>query len=114
MSSIAFAAIAAVTVTGAVLYPGFKTADVDLNDGGVWVTNTSQNLVGHLNYQSKVLDGGFLANSAGFDVLQDAGTVFMKNADQATLNPVDVAKVTLGSEQRIPNDAEVSLGSDTM
>ncbi|MHA7172200.1 Ig-like domain-containing protein [Arthrobacter monumenti] len=106
--------IAAVAITGAVLYPGFKTADVDLNDGGVWVTNTSQNLVGHLNYQSKVLDGGFLANSAGFDVLQDAGTVFMENTDHSTLNSVDVAKVGLGSEQQIPSGAEISLGSNTM
>ncbi|WP_223253100.1 hypothetical protein, partial [Arthrobacter sp. AFG7.2] len=31
----AFGAAVAVVVTGAVLYPGFKTTEVDLNDGGV-------------------------------------------------------------------------------
>ncbi|GAB3248740.1 Ig-like domain-containing protein [Arthrobacter pigmenti] len=115
ISATTFSAITALVVTGAILYPGFKTADVDLNDGGVWVTNRSQNLVGHLNYQSKVLDGGFLANSAKFDVLQDASTVYMENKAPATLNPVDVAKVALGNnQQQMPANADVYFGQDTI
>ena len=35
----AFSAAAAVVVTGAILYPGFKTTEVELNDGGVWVVS---------------------------------------------------------------------------
>ena len=61
----AAAAVAAAVVAGALIYPGFSTADVDLNDGGVWVTNRSINMAGHLNVPSKVLDGGFTATSAG-------------------------------------------------
>ncbi|MET3953126.1 hypothetical protein, partial [Arthrobacter sp. UYEF36] len=41
---------AAVLVTAAVLYPGFKTTEVELNDGGVWVVSKSKNAVGRLNY----------------------------------------------------------------
>ncbi|WP_026820241.1 Ig-like domain-containing protein [Arthrobacter castelli] len=114
ISATTFSALTALVVTGAIVYPGFKTADVDLNDGGVWVTNKSQNLVGHLNYQSKVLDGGFLANSAKFDVKQHASTVYMENNAHSTLNPVDVAKVALGNEQQLPANADVSLGQDTI
>ncbi|MEW1950660.1 hypothetical protein AB0280_15525, partial [Pseudarthrobacter sp902506025] len=33
-SGTAFGAVVAVVVTGAVLYPGFKTTEVELNDGG--------------------------------------------------------------------------------
>ncbi|MGN6441153.1 MAG: hypothetical protein ACTHL6_04545, partial [Arthrobacter sp.] len=45
----AFGAVVAVVVTGAVLYPGFKTTEVELNDGGVWVVSKSKNAVGRLN-----------------------------------------------------------------
>ncbi|MDO5753740.1 hypothetical protein, partial [Arthrobacter sp.] len=79
--------VAASLVTGAVVYPGFATADVDLNDGSVWVTNRADGLVGHLNDQSKVLDGGFSATTTGFDVVQNAGNVFMSGDGGNLLNP---------------------------
>ena len=53
----AFGAVVAVVVMGAVLYPGFKTTEVELNDGGVWVVSKSKNAVGRLNYPSRVLEG---------------------------------------------------------
>ncbi|SCC17336.1 hypothetical protein GA0061083_3133, partial [Pseudarthrobacter enclensis] len=37
-------------VVGAVIHPGFRTTEVDLNDGGVWVVSKSKNAVGRLNY----------------------------------------------------------------
>ncbi|MHA7292233.1 hypothetical protein ACX80V_21755, partial [Arthrobacter sp. MDT3-24] len=46
----AFAAAGAVLVAGAIIYPGFKTTEVELNDGGVWVVSKSKNAVGRLNY----------------------------------------------------------------
>ncbi|MDZ4091933.1 MAG: hypothetical protein U1D68_12085, partial [Arthrobacter sp.] len=52
-----FAAASAVLITGAIIYPGFKTTEVELNDGGVWVVSKSKNAVGRLNYPSRVLDG---------------------------------------------------------
>ncbi|HET7781699.1 MAG TPA: hypothetical protein VFL08_05265, partial [Arthrobacter sp.] len=55
--STAFGLALIVLVVGAVLYPGFKTTEVELNDGGVWVVSKSKNAVGRLNYPSRVLDG---------------------------------------------------------
>ncbi|EMY33221.1 fibronectin type III domain-containing protein [Arthrobacter crystallopoietes BAB-32] len=101
-------------VGGALYYEGFPTADVDLNDGGVWVTNKGAGLVGHLNYQSKTLDGGFTANSDGFDVLQDESSVFMENLDQGMLSPVDVAEMSRDAEQQLPGSAEVSFGAEQL
>ncbi|MHA7289347.1 hypothetical protein ACX80V_06830, partial [Arthrobacter sp. MDT3-24] len=46
----ALAAAVVVLVTGAIIYPGFKTTEVELNDGGVWVVSKSKNAVGRLNY----------------------------------------------------------------
>ncbi|MHA7306141.1 Ig-like domain-containing protein [Arthrobacter sp. TMN-49] len=107
----AAAAVTAAVVTGALIYPGFSTADVDLNDGGVWVTNRSINMVGHLNVPSKVLDGGFTATSQGFNVLQDAGTVFMDNDSGTLLNQVDVPAMTLTQDTPLGGGKAVSLGS---
>ena len=107
-------AVTAGLVTGALLYPGFASADVDLNDGGVWVTNRTQGMVGHLNYPSRLLDGGYTANSDHFDVLQNAGTVFNLNTDQSKASPVDVANVARGAEVQLPGAAEFSFGGDTV
>ena len=42
----------------AFVHDGVPAAEVELNDGGVWVSNGAQLLAGHLNYQSRTLDGG--------------------------------------------------------
>lgn len=52
----------------AVLSPGVEVEQVDMNDGGVWVTNASRGLVAHVNVPARLLDSGFHAASAVFDV----------------------------------------------
>ncbi len=107
----AFAAAAAVLVTTAILYPGFKTTEVELNDGGVWVVSKSKNAVGRLNYPSRVLDGAVTPASATFDVLQDAGNVFVDDSAGSTLNQVSAAEMRLGGDKKLPGSAGVSFGS---
>ncbi|MFC8302229.1 Ig-like domain-containing protein [Specibacter sp. NPDC057265] len=107
----ATALAATVVVAGAVVYPGFTTADVDLNDGSVWVTNKVDGLVGHLNDQSKVLDGGFSATTAEFDVVQNGGNVFMSGDGGSLLNPVNVPMMAMSSETRV-GGRQVSQGSN--
>ncbi|TKV27853.1 hypothetical protein FDK12_10190 [Arthrobacter sp. NamB2] len=109
--SVSLAVVGALAVTGAVVYPGVRTADVDLNDGGVWVTNLAQGKIGHLNYQSRTLDGGLLAPSNSFDVLQREGAVFASNLDQAGVAPVSNTTVTLGEEAALPSSGELSFGT---
>lgn len=106
--------VAAVVVAGALIYPGFTTAEVDLNDGSVWVTNRTASMVGHLNAQSKVLDGGFAATSTGFDVLQHEGSVFMDNDSGSVLQPVDVPGMALGNDSALQGSKSFSLGSSLM
>ncbi|MET4002713.1 hypothetical protein ABIB48_001429 [Arthrobacter sp. UYCu511] len=103
---------AAAVVTGAIVYPGFTTADVDLNDGSVWVTNRAEGLVGHLNDQSKVLDGGFAATSTTFDVVQDGGNVFMSGEGGNLLNPVNVPMMAMSSETDLGGSKQVSQGTN--
>ncbi|ALO67715.1 hypothetical protein AS189_16035 [Arthrobacter alpinus] len=104
--------LAASLVTGAIVYPGFTTADVELNDGSVWVTNRADGLVGHLNDQSKVLDGGFAATSTTFDVIQDAGNVFMSGDGGSLLNPVSVPMMAMASETNVGGGKASSQGTN--
>lgn len=106
-------AVSVAVVGGALLYPGFATAEADLNDGGVWVTNRNTGMVGHLNYQSRLLDGGYAANSDGFDIIQDQATVFNINTDQSKVSPVDVANVVRGTEVQLPGSAAIAMGGAT-
>ena len=101
-------------VTAAIIYPGFKTAEVELNDGGVWVVSKSKNAVGRLNYPSRVLDGAVTPASTTFDVLQDAGTVFVDDASGSTLNQVSAAQMRLGGDKKLPGSAVVSFGSEVI
>ncbi|WP_189668378.1 hypothetical protein, partial [Promicromonospora soli] len=72
------ASVGVVTLFGAGLlgfalwYDGEATADVRLNDSGVWVTQTASGKLGRFNYEARALDGTLLANSSSFDVEQDA------------------------------------------
>ncbi|MEJ1179005.1 MULTISPECIES: hypothetical protein, partial [unclassified Pseudarthrobacter] len=107
----AFSAAVVVLVTGAVLYPGFKTTEVELNDGGVWVVSKSKNAVGRLNYPSRVLDGAVTPASTTFDILQHAGDVFVDDETGSTLNQVSPANMRLGGDKQLPGSADVSFGS---
>ncbi|WP_172411757.1 Ig-like domain-containing protein, partial [Arthrobacter globiformis] len=109
-----FSAAAAALVAGAVIYPGFKTTEVDLNDGGVWVVSKARNAVGRLNYPSRVLDGAVTPASTTFDVLQNAGKVFVDDESGATLNQVSAANMRLGGDKKLPGSAQVSFGADVI
>lgn len=110
----AFSAAAVALVAGAVIYPGFKTAEVDLNDGGVWVVSKARNAVGRLNYPSRVLDGAVTPASTTFDVLQNAGKVFVDDESGSTLNQVSAANMRLGGDKQLPGSAQVSFGTEVI
>ncbi|QPE04961.1 hypothetical protein IT882_02230 [Microbacterium schleiferi] len=98
--------------TLAVVYPGVPTADVQLDDGGVWVTKSNDLLVGHLNYPSRLLDGAARARAGTFDVLQDGGTVLVHDETNTTLAMVDPATVELANPVSIPAGSDVALGGE--
>lgn len=114
ISGTAFGVATAFLVAGAVLYPGFKTTEVELNDGGVWVVSKSRNAVGRLNYPSRVLDGAVTPASTTFDVLQDGLDVFVDDTAGATLNQVSAANLRLGGDKKLPGSSDVSFGKDVI
>ncbi|MHA7132112.1 Ig-like domain-containing protein [Oerskovia turbata] len=101
-------------VAFAVTYEGQATADVELNDSGVWVTRTSGGALGRFNFESQALDGSLLAGSASFDVLQDAGRVLLVDDGAGSVSPVDVARLKLDGSVRPPTGAQVAMGGSTV
>ncbi|MFE6969078.1 Ig-like domain-containing protein [Isoptericola sp. NPDC057653] len=110
VSTAVVVAVAGGVVTAAVLYDGQATADVDLDDSGVWVTNQASGLVGRFNTEAKALDGTMLAGSSAFDVDQQAGQVLVADDGSSAANVVDVARLKFHATTQLPAGAEVSLG----
>ena len=83
----------------AFVHDGVPAAEVELNDGGVWVSNGAQLLAGHLNYQSRTLDGGLRVPSPGFDLSQYGNNVMVTSAD--LVQQLDTASVALATETSV-------------
>lgn len=107
-------ALAVAVTTMAFVYEGVKTADVELNDGGVWVTKPTGLLLGHLNYPAQVIDGGLRTGSTGFDVLQSGDTVLLLDQSGSTLTPVNPMTVALETPVQLPPESSVSLGGKSV
>ncbi|MDR7184548.1 hypothetical protein J2X85_001571 [Microbacterium trichothecenolyticum] len=106
---------AAVTITTlAFVYQGVPTTEVDLHDGGVWVTKQSSLLVGHFNHESQVLDGALRTTSDDYDILQSGSTVLVVDDAGSSVGVVDPAMVALSGAAGVPADADVALGGETV
>lgn len=96
-SSLFAALIAVLSVVLAMLHPGVNQTEVDLNDGGVWVTNSKLRLLAHLNFPARLMDTGLRSGSASFTVFQDGENVFLSDVEHATISGVDAARAELTS-----------------
>ena len=83
-----------VLLVSAILYAiafmsrGMEVTQVSVDDGGIWVTNQDRKLVGHLNYDARMLDGRVSVKSASFDIGQAGGDVTLGEAGTRTVSPV--------------------------
>lgn len=93
---------------------GIDRAELSLNDGGVWVTNQSSRMLGHVNYPSQSIDASDRTKTDKFDVLQEEDTVLYRNMEAGTLAAVDPAKSLIGTEQQLGTVDGVGLGGGTV
>lgn len=106
------ATVGAVTsLVVALLNPGVHTTEVDLNDGGVWVTNANLRLVAHLNYPARLLDTGLRAASAVFNVFQNGEQVLVSDGEASTLTGIDVSNAALTTPVEYAGMATTAGGS---
>ena len=80
--------VSAILCTIAFMSRGVEVTQVSVDDGGIWVTNQDRKLVGHLNYDARMLDGRVSVKSASFDIGQAGGDVTLGEAGTRTVSPV--------------------------
>lgn len=87
----------------AVQYDGSPIHDVDLNDGGVWVTNAGRGMMARLNSQVGELELGVVTTSTSTDVFQEASSVQVyDNGGGGDARSVSVVDVLGGVAQPVP------------
>ena len=110
------AAAAALSVLALALaawaYEGVPQAEVDLNDGAVWVTSTDQHLVARLNTRSRQIDGEIRTTSASFDVTQSGQNVLVPDTAASSVASIDPTTVTLSQSAQLTSGAVVAQGAD--
>ncbi|GAA1663845.1 fibronectin type III [Citricoccus zhacaiensis] len=108
---VAFSAVGALVATGAFLYPGFDTADLELHDSGIWVTHNSGGYVGHLNHESTILDGGFRPPVEDFELHQEDATALMLDPTSGALTSIDTTAMVAGDQVMLPATQDFALGA---
>lgn len=110
----------AVVLTGLLLavlvlsgfHAGISVSQLELHDGGVWVTNRSLQLAAHLNVPSRTLDGGLTAPGGGFDVSQSGNDVVLVDTARVTAQVIDTAALKLSGAAALTGTT-VSQGRGT-
>ncbi|HET7304837.1 MAG TPA: Ig-like domain-containing protein [Segeticoccus sp.] len=104
-STVVLALVATLLVALATQAQGEVVRRTDLNDGGVWVTNSTLSWFGRLNKPAQQLDAGIYANvaqSSGIDVLQDGAAVVGIGRASNSLLMIDPERAQLASSTGTP------------
>ncbi len=93
---LALGIVVLIAFIAALLNRGVPATAVDLNDAGVWVTNSRLQMVAHLNHASRTLDAAVRVGTDDVDVFQNGDDVQIADLAAPSLAPVDVARARLG------------------
>lgn len=95
---IAAGLVGALTIGGfAFANPGIPEARVDLNEGGVWVTNGDAGLIGHLNYPARTLESWLQVEASDFNITQAERDVLLDDQTSNSVAAIDIANTALGT-----------------
>lgn len=113
-SATAVTLVVGTVVALSLTYDGVATADVSLNDGGVWVTSTGDVQFGRLNYPVGQVDGELSADTAAFDILQEGEDVLMVDDGTDYVKRIDPAAVATTGGAALPPTRELAMGNGTV
>lgn len=101
----------ALVITGLALrHPGITSSDVDVNNGGVWVTNAEDGLMARLNVDAAEFDARVVLGANRPDLVQSGYTVLETDARGVT--PINTAAVARGGRVELPSGTTTTLGGD--
>ncbi|GAA2470030.1 Ig-like domain-containing protein [Terrabacter carboxydivorans] len=104
ISTVVVALVASLLVWLATRSEGEMARKADLNDGGIWVTNSEQSRFGRINKAAGQLDAGVYADvgsSSGLDMYQDGAAVVGYTKASNQVIPINPSEGTLRSEQAV-------------
>lgn len=104
VSTVVVALVASLLVWLATKSDGEIVRKADLNDGGIWVTNSEQSRFGRINKAAGQLDAGVYADvgaSSGLDMFQDGAAVLGYTKASNEVVPINPSEGTLAAEQAI-------------
>lgn len=110
--AVVFTVISLVVAVLAVLHPGVPEARVDLNEGGVWVTNEERRIVGHLNYPARTLESGLRVDATSFDISQFERDIVFEDRSGASVATVDPASASLSATMSFGFDGVMAQGGN--
>lgn len=115
----AFTTLSLTLATLALLHDGTEVADLELNDGGVWVTALDladgHAVTGHLNYEAREIDSFAEPASQQFDISQEGTAVVVHDpADRPAISWVDTATWAAGTPSPLPRGATAAQGADVV
>lgn len=109
--SAAVLAVIALVLTGLALrYPGLSSSEVDVSNGGVWVMNGEQQLMGRLNVDAREFDARLSTSGEGLDILQSGYTVI--ETGPRGMTAINTASISRNAMVELPVGSEVKLGGD--
>jgi hypothetical protein len=109
--STAVLSVVALVLTGfALRYDGLSSSEVDVSDGGVWVSNGQRGLIGRLNVDAGELDARLASTGQDLDILQSGYTVF--ETSPRGITPINTAGISRAGLVELPPDSTVRLGGD--
>ena len=98
----------------AIAHRGIEVTELDVDDGGIWVTKGSDLSLGHLNYDALTFDGFVSTPSAQVALGQDGRTVTIGDDTTHSVASVDVAAMKLGGATTLPEGSQVVQGATTI
>lgn len=105
--------VGALTIGGfAFANPGIPEARVDLNEGGVWVTNGDAGLIGHLNYPARTLESWLQVEASDFDITQSERDVLLDDQTSNSVAAIDIANTVVGTANTPDFEFRTAQGAD--
>ncbi|MGP9746359.1 Ig-like domain-containing protein [Brachybacterium sp. AOP29-B2-41] len=109
-SSAVITLFALVLTAFALRYPGLQSSDIDVSNGGVWVTNRSEGFVGRLNVDAEELDARLSLRGDDLDIVQSGYVVLAVGARGYSV--LNTASVLRGGVVELPPESSLALGGD--
>ncbi len=96
---------------------GYRAHEAQLNDGGIWVTNSRDGFYGRVNKPIGQIDGAIFAElDTQLDVVQDGSAVVGVNVSDGVIVPIDPAAVDHpdGEGAVIPEAGQVQMAGGSV